>query len=105
MIYEMRDYDMLPGMTRRVLDRFGNTHSALFKKHGIRPVGFWTESIGDSSKFHFMIAGESHEERLTKWGTFREDPVRLAALDAEPDQTVARFHNSIWTPTSFSPLP
>ena len=104
MIYEMRTYEAMPGKLRTLIDRFGNTTDGLFKKYGFRPVGYWTESIGDSTKLHYMLAWEDDAERLTKWAEFRADPER-ARVFAETEKDgplVARITNSIWQPTAFS---
>ena len=104
MIYEMRTYEALPGKLRTLVDRFGKTMDALFKKYGFRPIGYWTENIGDNTKLHYMLAWEDDEERLAKWAEFREDPERAQVFaESEKDgPLVARITNSIWQPTAFS---
>ena len=107
MIFEMRTYEAMPGKLRAVVDRFGNTTHALFLKYGFRPVAYWTESIGNNRKLHYMLAWENDAERLAKWAEFREDPERIRAFaETEKDgPIVAGIDNAIWTLTSFSPDP
>ncbi len=107
MIYEMRTYEAMPGKLRAVVDRFANVTHGLFLRHGFRPVGYWTEAIGDNRKFHYMLAWEDDAERLAKWATFREDPERIRAFaESEKDGLlVAGIQNAIWSLTSFSPDP
>ena len=63
MIYEMRTYHAMPGKLRAVVQRFGDVTHAIFLRHGFRPVGYWTESVGDNTKFHYMLAWEDDAER------------------------------------------
>ncbi len=106
MIYEMRTYEAVPGKLRALVDRFANVTNDLFLKYGFRPVGYWTESIGENDKFHYMLAWESDEERLAKFAEFRLDPDRAKAFaESEKDgPLVARISNRIWVGTFFSPL-
>jgi hypothetical protein len=106
MIYEMRTYETLPGKLRPLISRFANVTDRLFKKYGFRPIGYWTESIGDNTKLHYMLAWENDEERLAKWAEFRVDPERITAFaESEKDgPLVAKIDNRIWEPTAFSGL-
>ncbi len=105
MIYEMRTYTSMPGKLREVVDRFANTTHGLFLKYGFRPVGYWTESVGDNTKLHYMLAWEDDAERLAKWAAFREDPERIErfAASEKDGPIVAGIQNSIWIKTAFSP--
>jgi len=106
MIYEMRTYETLPGKLRPLISRFANVTDRLFKKYGFRPIGYWTESICDNTKLHYMLAWENDEERLAKWAEFRVDPERITAFaESEKDgPLVAKIDNRIWEPTAFSGL-
>lgn len=106
MIYEMRTYEAAPGKLRPLTARFAETTDRLFKKYGFRPVGYWTESVGDNTKFHYILAWENDAERLAKWAEFREDSERATAFAASEvnGQLVTRITNSIWVPTAFSEL-
>ena len=105
MIYEMRTYYSMPGKLRDVVKRFADVTHPLFLQYGFRPVGYWTESIGDNTKFHYMLAWEDDADRRAKWAAFRENPERIRAFaESEKDgPIVARIENSIWEATSFSP--
>ena len=96
MIYEMRTYECLPGKIRALTDRFANVTDRLFKKYGFRPVGYWTESIGNNTLFHYMLA----------WAEFRVDPERIEKFaESEKDgPLVAQINNRIWVGTPFSAI-
>ena len=106
MIYEMRTYEALPGKLRPLISRFADVTDGLFKKYGFRPIGYWTESVGDNTKLHYMLAWEDDAERQAKWAEFRKDPERATAFaESEKDgPLVSRINNRIWEPTAFSEL-
>ena len=68
MIYEMRTYycDARKAARGRAAVR-ETLPMRLFLKYGFRPVGYWTESIGDNTKFHYMLAWEDDADRRAKW--------------------------------------
>ena len=105
MIYEMRTYEAMPGKLRALVVRFADVTHPLFVEHGFRPVGYWTEAVGDNNKLHYMLAWEDDAERKAKWGAFRDDPERARAFaESEKDGLlVAKITNRIWEPTAFSP--
>ena len=49
MIYELRIYQCIPGKLPALLKRFETKTLDIWKKHGIRPTGFWTVLIGSRS--------------------------------------------------------
>ena len=106
MIYEMRTYTAMPGKLRPLLDRFANVTDRLFRKYGFRPVGYWTESIGDNNTLHYMLAWEDDAERLAKWAAFRVDAERITAFaESEKDgPLVEHLTNRIWVGTPFSDI-
>ena len=106
MIYEMRTYEALPGKMGALTARFGATTDVLFKQYGFRPIGYWTEDVGDNTKFHYMLAWKDDAERQACWAEFRKDPERARAFaESEKDgRLVGRITNSIWRPTAFSAL-
>jgi hypothetical protein len=105
-IYEMRSYEAMPGRRDRLVKRFADVTHGLFLKYGFRPVGYWTESVGDNSKLHYILAWEDDAERVAKWAEFSKDPARARGFpeSAQAGPLVARVVNAIWTPTAFSPM-
>ena len=107
MLYEMRIYHCVPGRLPALNKRFETMTLALWAKHGIRPVGFWTDLIGESNqKLTYMLAWESLAEREQKWNAFAADP-EWHAKRAETEKDgpiVAHLSNSILSPTTYSQL-
>lgn len=107
MIYELRTYHAMPGKLPALQARFRDHTTALFEKHGMKNVGYWTNVIGGSSdEMIYMLAFEDLGHRERAWAAFQADPEwqRLRA-ESERDGTLNhRFENQILAPTDFSPL-
>lgn len=108
MIYEMRIYHCLPGRLAALNERFSKTTLRLWKKHGIRQVGFFTDVIGDNcnAKLTYLLQWKDLAEREQRWNAFASDPAWIAARAAsEADGPIlARVENSILAPTAYSKL-
>ena len=55
MIYELRVYQPVPGQMPKLLARFRDKLLPIWERHGIRPIGFWTTVVGESSNDSRMI--------------------------------------------------
>lgn len=107
MIYEQRVYRAMPGCLPKLLSRMVSDTLPLWEKHGIRPVGFFTALVGESSNdLTYLLAWESMAERETKWNAFQTDPEwKAKRADSEKDgPLVANVMNSLLAPTTFSLL-
>jgi NIPSNAP len=107
MIHELRVYQSVPGKMPVLQNRFAEKTLALWEKHGIRAVGFWTTLVGESSnELTYMLAWESMADREKRWSEFQTDPAWVKARDdSEHDgPIVASIKNQFLKPTSFSAL-
>ena len=108
MIYELRIYDCVPGRLPALLKRFENVTLALWEKHGIRQVGFWTTLVGPSShRLTYLIAWENLAEREQKWDKFQADPEwvsKRAASEVDGGPILKNVESSFLTPATFSKL-
>lgn len=107
MIYETRVYRCLPGRLPALLKRFEITTLKLWEGHGIRPIGFFTTLVGESSlDLTYILAWESMAERERKWNAFATDPTWLTARakTEEDGQIVSNITNQLLQPTAFSEL-
>ena len=59
MIYEMRTYEAMPGKLRALAARFADVTHPFFLKHGFRPVGYWTEAVGDNNNSTICSRGRT----------------------------------------------
>ncbi|HXH81343.1 MAG TPA: NIPSNAP family protein [Candidatus Tectomicrobia bacterium] len=106
MIYEYREYHVVPGRMPDIQNRFASITMSLFKKHGIRVVGFWDTVIGDTSELVYICQYDDLAHRERAWAAFMADPEWQAAKKATEANgpLVERVVNKIWKPTPFSPL-
>ncbi len=107
MIHELRVYRCVPGRLPALLKRFDTITLAIWQRHGIRQLGFWTTIIGDSNQdLHYILAWQSLAERETKWTKFQNDPEWIAKrAETEADGAiVANIVSQMLQPTSFSAI-
>lgn len=107
MIYELRVYRALPGRMPALLARFREHTCALFEKHGITNIGYWTNAIGGrNDELLYLLAYEDLAARDAKWSAFQADPEwqRVKAESERDGLIIEHFENRILAPTDFSPL-
>ncbi|MET3132534.1 hypothetical protein AAKU55_002808 [Oxalobacteraceae bacterium GrIS 1.11] len=107
MIYELRIYHCVPGRMPALHDRFETSTLAIWEKHGIRPMGFWTTLVGPNNQtLSYMLQWDSLGEREIRWNAFLTDPVWIAIRAAtEADGLIVeRIDNQILAPTAYSPM-
>lgn len=108
MVYEWREYRIVPGRMPAIKERFRNVTLAFFKKHGIEVVGFWESEIGgDTGTLYYLLRWRDLAHRQQAWSAFASDPEWIAAkAKSEKDgPIVAGVQNMILRATDFSPLP
>ena len=107
MIYELRIYRTLPGRMAALQARFRDHTLALFERHGMTSVGYFTTKFGGrSDELWYVLGYESLAARDDAWEAFGRDPDWQAARAAsEADgPIVAHIESRILAPTDFSPL-
>lgn len=107
MIYELRIYTAHPGKMGALLSRFRDHTTAIFERHGIKNVGYWTNSVGGrSDELWYMLAFDDMGHRQRAWGEFGADPEwqRVRAESEREGPLVHHIENRLMTPTDFSPL-
>lgn len=107
MIYEMRSYFAAPGKMGALQARFRDHTTALFEKHGIVNVGYFTNAIGGrSDELIYILGFKDAAHRDAAWAAFGSDPAwREVFVESEKNGTlVAHIENRILRPTDFSPL-
>lgn len=107
MIYELRQYLPCPNKIDVLSARFEKYTLDIYRKHGIVPVGFFREDIGQQGRFVDIIAYESlaHRDKVRpaffadpEWRKIREKSER------EDGPTTASITNSILIPYPYSPM-
>ncbi|MCA9829566.1 MAG: NIPSNAP family protein [Dehalococcoidia bacterium] len=107
MIYELRIYTASPGKMGALQARFRDHTCKLFEKHGIKNIGYWTNSIGGrSDELWYMLGFEDLADRQRAWRDFASDPEWRDVYTASEanGSLVHHIENRIMTATDFSPL-
>ena len=105
MIHELRVYHCVSGRLPALLKRFETITLALWERHGIRQVGFWTTEIGPSNQdLYYLLEWTSLTERDEKWYAFQNDPewITKRTETEKNGPIVATLENTILKPTGFS---
>ena len=105
MIVEVRIFTCNPGLLPALQKRFKTKTLAIWKKHGIRQIGFWTVLVGDGNHdLHYLLAWDSLAERERIWNAFQADPAWHKARDeSEKDgPIIANIKSALLRPTAFS---
>ena len=107
MIYELRIYTASPGKMGALQARFRDHTCKLFEKHGIKNIGYWTNTIGGrSDELWYMVGFEDLGDRQRAWREFASDPEWREVYTASEANGPLVHHiaNRIMTGTDFSPL-
>lgn len=106
-LFELREYQAMPGKLNDIVERFGGFTCEAFRKHGFRQVGYWLNRVGGNDhQLTYLLAWESLDERVRTFDTFAKDPDR-ARVFGESERNgpiVEQVTTTILRPTDFSPL-
>ncbi|MDQ1256166.1 MAG: hypothetical protein QG656_762 [Candidatus Hydrogenedentes bacterium] len=104
--FELRTYDAAPGKLDALLARFRDHTLALFIKHGMTNIGYWTNTKPDSSQLVYILAHKSKEAATESFKNFRVDPAWLEAKkNSEVNGSLTTKVDSVFmTPLDYSPL-
>ena len=111
-VFELRTYSTTPGNLDRLQARFRDHTLALFAKHGMTNLFYWTpmaDQKNADSTLVYMLAHKDADAAKASFAAFRADPVWIAAKEASekagggsltvPDGVKSEF----LTATDFSP--
>ncbi len=104
-VFEMRTYYAAPGKLDALHTRFREHTMALFEKHGMTNIGYWTPIENTDSKLIYVLAYPDRAARENAWKDFMADPDWQKAYKAsEADGTlVAKVEQLFMNATDFSP--
>jgi hypothetical protein len=107
-LFEMRIYTTHPGKLEDLHKRFREHTNALFKKHGMELVGYWTPAEGDEAKntLIYILAYPNREAREQSWQGFLNDPDWKAAFaESHKDgPLVMKVESKFLNPTDYSDI-
>lgn len=106
MIYELRIYTTYPGKLPDLLKRFREHTTALFEKHGMKNVAYWTptDEPKNSVSLIYILAHPSREAALANWKAFQSDPEWISVRDKSEaaGKIVEKVDSTYMTLTDFS---
>jgi hypothetical protein len=107
--FELRIYSAAEGKLDALNARFREHTNALFARHGMEIVGFWT-STGDGKQpkntLYYILAYPSKEAREKSWKEFNADPDWKVAREASErnGKLVTKVESIYLNPTDYSPI-
>lgn len=84
-VFELRTYTTTPGNLQRLLARFRDHTVALFAKHGMTNVAYWTlmpDQKGADNTLVYIMAHKDAAAHKASFDAFRQDPAWIAARAA-----------------------
>ena len=107
-MYELRTYTTLPGRLEALKGRFRNHTTAIFEKHGMKNIGYWTPADAPRSEntLIYILAHDSRDAAKKSWDEFRADPEwQTVQRESEKDgKIVEKVESTFMTATDFSKL-
>jgi hypothetical protein len=104
-VFELRTYYAAQGKMDALNARFREHTNALFKKHGMEIIGFWTDEKRPDVLI-YILAFPGKEAAEKSWKEFREDPDWIKAKEeSEKDgKLVDKVESVFMNPTDYSPI-
>ena len=107
-VFELRTYIANPGKLDALNKRFCEHTNALFKKHGVEIIGFWTPTTGPEAEntLIYIVAFPSAEAQKKAWAGFMKDPEWIKAKkESEVDGVlVKKVISQNLKATDYSPI-
>lgn len=103
--FELRTYHAAEGKLDALQARFRNHTVALFAKHGITNVGYWTPKENNGQTLVYLLAYPDRAAREASWKAFLADPAWQAAkADSEKEgKLLAKVESLFLHRTDYSP--
>lgn len=107
-VFEMRTYYTNEGKLDALNDRFRNHTNALFVKHGMKLIAYWTPTDGDAAEntLIYVLAHDSRAAAEASWKAFFADP-EWKAVYAEytaDGKLVNKVDSVFMAATDYSPI-
>jgi hypothetical protein len=108
-VYELRVYHAYEGKLDGLLARFRDHTMALFEKHGIKNVAYWTPTDEPlkGKTLVYMLEHPSREAAKANWKAFQDDPEWQSVRDKSQanGKLVEKIDSTYLALTDFSPQP
>lgn len=106
MVYELRTYTCHPGKLPELHARFKNHTMALFEKHGMKNIMYWSP-VDKEDTLIYVIAHKSREAADASWKAFGSDPDWKKAYQESiaNGKLVMKVERQYMMATDYSPQP
>ena len=106
-VFELREYHAYEGKLDDLLARFRDHTIAIFKRHGIESVAYWTptdEPLAGKTLF-YILRHPSRAAATANWAAFHDDPEwkRVSAASEANGKLVEKTESTFLKLTDFSP--
>ena len=107
-VYELRMYHVNPGKIADLKARFGNHTEAIFKRHNMKSIGYWSPEDAPSSQnlFIYILQHPTRLEAEKNWAEFQAD-LEWKKVKAESEKNgplVDHIDRYFMDPAGFSAL-
>ena len=104
MLYELRTYYTPEGKLKDLNARFRNHTMALFEKHGMKNIIYWTP-VDKPNTLIYVIAHKDKAAADASWDAFSNDPEwkKVAEETQRNGKLVDKVESVYLTPTDYSP--
>jgi NIPSNAP len=106
-VYELRVYHANEGKLETLLARFRDHTDALFKRHEIQSVAYWTPTDEPlkGKTLIYILRHPSREAATANWKSFHDDPewVKVSTASEMNGKLVEKVDSTFMTLTDFSP--
>jgi hypothetical protein len=107
-VYELRMYHVNEGKMDALVARFRDHTDALFKKHNMKSIGYWTPEDAPNSQnlFIYILEHPGRQEAEKNWAEFQADPEwrKVKAESEAQGPLVDHIDRYFMDSTSFSAL-
>jgi len=105
MVYELRIYHTFEGKLDTLLTRFRDHTVAIFKRHGMKSVAYWTpldEPLAGKTLI-YVLEHPSREAATANWKSFRDDPewVKVQTASEANGKIVEKVESTFMALTDF----
>jgi hypothetical protein len=106
-VYELRVYHANEGKLDALLARFRDHTDAIFKRHAMNSVAYWTPTDEPlkGRTLIYILKHPSREAAAANWKAFRDDPewVKVSTASEVNGKLVEKVDSTYMTLTDFSP--
>ncbi len=106
-VYELRIYHANEGKLDALLARFRDHTVAIFNRHGLKSVAYWTPTDEPlkGKTLIYILKHPSREAAAANWKSFHDDPewVKVSTESEMNGKLVEKVDSTYMTLTDFSP--